>query len=219
MATSFFNLHTHYSAKKDNETAIVNFDVAKASEITNELEYFSVGIHPWFIKQKTLQDDLKKISELSARQNCAAIGECGLDRLKGESLELQIKVFGQQIEIANIAEKPLIIHCVRAFQELLAVKNEYKKTTPWIVHGFNGNDEMAQQLIKHGISISFGANLLTSQKLQKILKSTPNESFFLETDESDISIKELYAFAAELKNIKTVEMQKQLSENAIKCNL
>ena len=79
------------------------------------------------------------------------------------------------------------------------LKKRFKKTTPWIIHGFNANQEIANQLIKENIAISFGANLRTSQKLQQILKSIPDDMFFLETDGSDISPKSLYQMAADLK--------------------
>ena len=214
MAINFFNLHTHYSAKKNDETAIISFNIADKCKITDKIQYFSIGIHPWFIEKETLKDDLMAIANFAKQKNCVAIGECGLDRLKGEPLDVQIKVFTQQIEIANFAEKPLIIHCVRAFSELIAIKNEYKKTKTWIVHGFNGSFEIAEQLIKHNIYISFGANLRSSQKLQQILTEIPANRFFIETDVGDTPIEDIYQFAANLKNISVNDLRKQLSLNA-----
>lgn len=214
MAIPFFNIHSHYSAKKENETAIISFSITDAAQINDDIERFSIGLHPWFINDDTLEDDLPKIANLAKRPNCAAIGECGLDRLKGPDLTIQKKVFSRQLEIANSAKKPVVIHCVRAFPELLGVKKELKATTPWIIHGFNSNLETAMQLLKHDVFISFGVSLFESEKLRKVIKAVPINRLFLETDESEIPIENLYQLAAELKKISLAELQQQLAINA-----
>lgn len=219
MAISFFNLHSHYSAKKVNETAICSFTVADASEINDDIEFFSIGLHPWFINSSTLETDLETIANLAKKPNCVAIGECGLDRLKGPDLEIQANVFARQLEIANFAGKPVVIHCVRAFPELLAVKKEFKTTTPWIIHGFSGKPATAQQLLQHDIYISFGVRMLESDQLKKTVKAIPIDRLFLETDESELPMKELYQLAAKLKNVSVPILQNQLQHNAKTLNL
>jgi len=218
MAINFFNLHAHYSAKNNDETAIISFSVAEKDKISDGLEAFSIGLHPWFIDEKTLSKDLKEIANFAEKSNCVAIGECGLCRLKGPELAVQAKVFSQQIEIANLAEKPMIIHCVRAFPELLAIKNEYHKATPWIIHGYHGNREITRQLLKHNIYLSFGENR-TPGKIAEILPEIPIERLFIETDESHTPIADLYQQVADIKNIPVEELKEKLIGNAKTLNL
>lgn len=189
--TSEINIHQHYSEDSELNSGIYSFDVNDNLEPVKRLDRFSIGIHPWFAKCSSKDKDLSIVAKFAKKMNCVAIGECGLDRLRGESLNFQLEIFREQINIANSANKPIIIHCVKAFPELISLKKEFSKITQWIVHGFNGNKQIANELIKHHISISFGVQLLTSQKLQNIYQSLPKEYRYLETDASNIPFNEI----------------------------
>ena len=133
--------------------------------------------------------------------------------VKKEVMELgfgeQLRVFKRHIEIANLANKPIIIHCVRAFQELTTLKQISKNSIPWIIHGFRGSAEIAKSLVAQGVYISFG-RLLTRRnypgwsKVANALESVPLNRLFLETDDTETpnsKIEEVYEVVAEIKGI------------------
>ena len=199
----FFDFHHH---KSHNSYGIYNLH---QEEILPE-NYFSIGIHPKDI-DGNWQENLEKVKEISQQQNCAAIGECGLDALINIDENLQKKVFEAQILWANEIQKPVIIHCVRKFQELIPFQKIAK--VPMIIHGFNKKKAIADEMLKHGFYLSFGKSVLHSVSLQAIVKDFPLEKMFLETDDADFDIAELYQKVAELKEISLGKLQKQISNN------
>ena len=199
----FFDFHQH---KSHNSYGIYNLH---QEEILPE-NYFSIGIHPKDI-DGNWQENLEKVKEISQQQNCAAIGECGLDALINIDENLQKKVFEAQILWANEINKPMIIHCVKRFQELIPFQKLAK--VPLIIHGFNKKKAIADEMLKHGFYLSFGKSVLHSVSLQAIVKDFPLEKMFLETDDADFDIAELYQKVAELKEISLGKLQKQISNN------
>ena len=199
----FFDFHHH---KSHNSYGIYNLH---QEEILPE-NYFSVGIHPKDI-DGNWQENLEKVKEISQQQNCVAIGECGLDALINIDENLQKKVFEAQILWANEINKPMIIHCVKRFQELIPFQKLAK--VPLIIHGFNKRKSVADEMLKHGFYLSFGKSVLHSVSLQAIVKDFPLEKMFLETDDADFDIAELYQKVAELKEISLGKLQKQISNN------
>ena len=199
----FFDFHHH---KSHNSYGIYNLH---QEEILPE-NYFSVGIHPKDI-DGNWQENLEKVKEISLQQNCVAIGECGLDALINIDENLQKKVFEAQILWANEINKPMIIHCVKRFQELIPFQKLAK--VPLIIHGFNKRKSVADEMLKHGFYLSFGKSVLHSVSLQAIVKDFPLEKMFLETDDADFDIAELYQKVAELKEISLGKLQKQISNN------
>ena len=199
----FFDFHHH---KSHNSYGIYNL---YQEEILPE-NYFSIGIHPKDI-DGNWQENLEKVKEISQQQNCAAIGECGLDALINIDENLQKKIFEAQILWANEINKPMIIHCVKRFQELIPFQKLAK--VPLIIHGFNKRKSVADEMLKHGFYLSFGKSVLHSVSLQAIVKDFPLEKMFLETDDADFDIAELYQKVAELKEISLGKLQKQISNN------
>ena len=199
----FFDFHHH---KSNNSYGIYNLH---QEEILPE-NYFSIGIHPKDI-DGNWQENLEKVKEISQQQNCAAIGECGLDALINIDENLQKKVFEAQILWANEINKPMIIHCVKRFQELIPFQKLAK--VPLIIHGFNKKKALADEMLKHGFYLSFGKSVLHNVSLQAIVKDFPLEKMFLETDDADFDIAELYQKVAELKEISLGKLQKQISNN------
>ncbi len=205
----YFNLHRHSPANDLDETAIIN--VFPGQEIP-EKHIYSVGLHPWHLSENMLECELELVKEKG--ENAVAIGESGLDRACDVPFELQAKAFRAQIEIAATLEKPLIIHCVRAYPELVSEKKSCRNSTPWIIHGFRGNKETATQLIKHGFHLSFGEALMNDMRLGEIFASIPEDLYFLETDESNISIREIYLKAASLRNTDLEDIIQKQWKNA-----
>ncbi len=201
------NLHTHHSEKQADEQIIFNLIIPESFE---ELEVFdenlsnnwlSVGIHPWYISEKNQKLQLEKLRQLTDNQAVKVIGECGLDRLKGSPLSLQEEIFIKQIRIAEDVNKPIIVHCVRCFNELISIKKIIRPKVPMIVHGFNNNPQIAKTLLEKGFYLSLGAAILQeNSNATQILKQMPIEKLFLETDDSNISIQEIYQKASFLLN-------------------
>lgn len=205
----FINTHTHaqlYDAKLE----LVNLDIGAS----NKPNHYSYGLHPWFIEKETCEDKLNTLRITVHEKRCLAIGECGLDKLSKVDFELQEEVFIEQIKIANQVNKPLIIHCVKAFNELINCLNLNDNKVPVIVHGFNNNENIARILVNEGLYFSFGKALLGYESnAAKAIKNVGRKNFFLETDDADISIKYIYKKATELLGIDEEIIKQQLQSN------
>jgi TatD DNase family protein len=206
----FINTHTHtqiYDAKIE----LVNFSVASNAE---KPKLFSCGLHPWHIEKDSLFNQLNELRISGLDKQCLAIGECGLDKLSKVDFALQLDAFSEQIKIANELNKPLIIHCVKAFNELINCLNDVENKVPVIVHGFNNNENIARVLVDHGFYFSFGKALLgyESNAAKAIIK-VGRKNFFLETDDADISIKYIYKKASDLLRIDEEILALQLQHN------
>ena len=126
---------------------------------------------------------------------------------------IQIKVLKKQLEIAMQYQLPVIIHSVRAYQEILQIRKKMKLTIPFMFHGFNKNEQLLHQILVQNCFVSFGKNLLSNKNLQIIFANLSANQFFLENDASEISIEEIYTFAADLRKITIEELQLQQAEN------
>lgn len=200
---SFFDFHHHH---KNYQNGIYNLD----SEENIPENYFSVGIHPHNLDDQ-FEIKFHKIKTLSLNNNCIAIGECGLDRLVDIDGKIQEEAFIKHILWANEIRKPIVIHCVRKFSELLKCSDIAK--VPLIIHGFNRKQAIADGLLQKGFYLSFGKGVLQNVSLQDLIKDFPMERLFLETDDADLNIEELYLKVSELKNISPENLQAQIFEN------
>ncbi len=206
----YINLHTHQFTDRHDILEIVNqypneFDVA--------IPHYSIGIHPWYIVENRLEEDLAIIESKLELENCLALGECGLDKRIEIPFDFQIAVFEKQLLLAEKYQKPVIIHCVAAFQEVIEIKNRLKISVPLIIHGFSKNEETAQQLIKNGFYLSFGKYLLLNPELETVFQNVAKDQFFLETDTIEEGIREVYQVAAKYKNMELETLLDQVQNN------
>lgn len=206
----YFNLHTH---KFTNQDAVLELVNQYPWEFDALIPKYSIGIHPWFIDEKRLESDLEIIEAKLQLKECLALGECGLDKRIETSIALQIAVFEQQIILAEKYQKPLVLHLVAAFDELIAIKKRMKISVPIIIHGFSKNEQVAKQLIENGFYISFGKYLLRNPELETVFQSIPNDKFFLETDTIEETLEEVYALAAKYKNITIEDLIEMVNSN------
>jgi TatD DNase family protein len=128
-------------------------------------------------------------------------------------LDLQISVFEKQLILAEKYKKPVVIHCVAAFQEVIAIKKKMKISVPMIVHGFSKNSQVADQLIKEGFYLSFGKYLIRNPELKTVFEQIPNDRFFLETDTIEETIEQVYNLAADYKSITINGLKDIISSN------
>ena len=108
-----------------------------------EGQYYCVGIHPWD-SENVSASALRLLHEAAAHPQVVAVGEAGIDKLKGASIEKQMEIFAMQAEIASRLHKPLIVHAVKSLDEILAAKKRENPPVPWIWHGFRGNRHTAE---------------------------------------------------------------------------
>jgi TatD DNase family protein len=153
---NFVDIHTH--KKPENQPfTIYNIDWQKADLFLaeNPKAIFSAGFHPYFLKDFS-ENDLEKFAETIKNKHFFALGECGLDKNIDTSFEAQKNIFEKQISLSETLCKPLIIHCVGYFNELILLKKALKPAQKWLVHGFRGKPQLAEQLLKNDIMFSFG---------------------------------------------------------------
>ena len=205
---NFFNIHTHTSIQP--ETEILSLSPEQLSTDIHVV-YASVGIHPWNLTLEHSEHQWKALCQSAKDKRTIAIGECGLDKLKGPSMELQTAVFKQEAKLAENSSLPMIIHCVKAFNELIQLKKEISPRQPWIIHGFRGKFSLALDCIRHGFYLSIGSRFQTDT-----LKAIPLDRLFIETDESEESIGSIYQRIAETKGISLEELTEGINKNVRK---
>lgn len=202
--TKFINLHTHQFLNFSDVIEVVN---QYPWEFDASIPNYSTGIHPWYIDENRLEKDLEIIKEKLQLPECLALGECGLDKRIEIPLELQILVFKKQLEIVKQMNKPIVLHCVAAFDEVIAIKKELKITNPMIIHGFSKKEQVAKSLLKNDFYLSFGKYLLRNPDLEKVFKFAPENQILLETDTIEESIYQVYEKAAAIKGISVDKMK------------
>ncbi len=189
----YINIHSHNPSLNNSHFVIQN--LYNNFETIDDKGFYSIGIHPWYIEEKNWQKQLATLQTHALQKSVLAIGECGLDKLCNTAFSLQEKVFVAQILWANKINKPLIIHCVKAYAEVQQLLKECKNKVPVIFHGYNKNEILAKELTEKGYFVSFG-KALQNVSLQQVLSTLPLEQLFLETDDADISIEAVYSLAA-----------------------
>ena len=187
MELSYINIHTHRPTG-------------------SHIEPTSVGLHPW---------DITTDSSLDYQplpQGVQAIGEIGLDYHVEVDRELQMGIFREQLQIAQELSLPVIIHCVRAFEPIIRELAKFQLKAV-IFHGFTGSFEQMQTAIIRGYYLSYGDRSFRSVKSIETLLATPDNRLFLETDNSEVTIEEVYERVAKIKNITIDELKQITSDN------
>lgn len=199
------DIHTHHLPPQACR-AIVNVEPVSFSP--RQGYYYSVGLHPWHLPEDGTTIDWEAFEEIVCHPQVLAIGEAGLDKMTGAPYALQEDVFRRQIDIASSLRKPLIIHCVRSYNEVMAIRKSTKAETPWIIHGFRGKKELACQLTGQGIYLSFGFRFQEGS-----LCATSLDMMFLETDDSPADIQTLYDLVACRRSLTVNSLTKRIQEN------
>ena len=209
---TYYNLHTHdLSLSTDRKLSICNLPYKNSFTSPDAYPgvYFSAGIHPWHIASTDPTSLTSQLSRIAESPQLLAIGECGLDKLTDPPIDIQITIFKQQIEIAENSKKPMIIHCVKAFNELIKLRKETAARQEWIIHGFRGKPQQAEQLRREGLLLSFGAKY--NPETLKIFR--PGEILF-ESDDETLSIDTIYRRAARLWKIPRYLVVARTAESA-----
>src|ERR1035437_2960795 len=197
------DIHTHTSHSTSNSLAVRNLTIAEADILFDSgmQEFCSVGIHPWQVDSFS-EDMLSKLEVWAKDKRFIAVGECGLDKNSSAGFEQQLKIFEQQIILSEKTNKALIIHCVGYFNELFALKKKWNPSQLWIIHGFRGKPELAMQALKTGCALSYGEHFNPTS-----VRLTPTEKLFIETDESEVKISEIYKVISIAKGCKIEDLK------------
>lgn len=204
----YIDIHTHHY-KPQPDTISVESIYDRFTEAPADRP-ISAGLHPWYLHEA--ENQIKQLSIVAQQPNTIAIGECGLDKLTKTDWQLQLKYFELQLQLAENLQKPVVIHCVKAFTETLALLKGI--TIPVIFHGINNKLSIIAPLINNGYFLSFGKSLLSpAGSTRESLNAVPPDQLFLETDDTNVSIKDIYKSAAEIRNITENEIALQLQKN------
>jgi len=213
MQSPYIDIHSHKSIALPH-IGIRSYELQNMPINTEFEANFSIGIHPWHILKTNIKEAIRNIELFIENPNLKAIGECGLDRSIAVNMELQKSVFISQLEIADKYNKLLIVHNVRAFADFLQILKERKPSIPLLFHAFNGNNDILKKLLKFNIFFSFGKDILNERsKGYRIIEKIPISRLFLETDDSDISIEDLYRASALKLGISEERLKNQIYYN------
>jgi len=185
----YINLHTHKPLKEENVISVNNQMLQEASDIPPHL--FTAGLHPWYADQLSLNVLSLLLDRCAASPDLVAFGETGLDKGCRIPMKMQLDVFDLHLKKAVNHGKPLILHCVRAWDELV----EITAGTPVIkiLHGYNGSEQLTDRLLQNGFLYSIGKGILNPlSKIHAALHLIPISSIFCETDTSNVTIQEIY---------------------------
>ncbi|MBT4001129.1 MAG: TatD family hydrolase [Candidatus Thioglobus sp.] len=179
--------------------------------------YFAFGIHPWMVQDHS-QQELDYLEYLVKCNNPVAIGECGLDYLKDIDKKIQLYFFNFQLSLAEKYKLPVIIHSVKATEDVIFLLKMHPKISGEI-HGFSGSEDQAKQLTSMGFYLGFGLQILNekSTKIRQIVKNCPLEFMLIETDDHQ-NPNDLQLVAQEIALLKQIPIDTittQCDNNAI----
>lgn len=209
----FIDFHTHHGEGGGDTMVIRNLLAGeKVPESLSPGTFFSAGIHPWYLTKENCEELKSELKPTLENNLVIAVGEAGLDSVRGPSTEIQYDAFIYQAHLAEQLDKPVVIHTVRLWDVLRKAKKEINPSVQWIVHGFRGNAKLASELISEGFMVSLGIK----GTLPEVIEAAGIDNILLETDESGSSIKVVYRNFAQVSGIGENEVIAIMKSNFIK---
>lgn len=202
------DIHTH-AVPDIPGSAVVNIDCndsAEGEHFTDSAGLYSAGLHPWTLAE----DNGKAISllrSLLSRPEVVAVGECGIDSLRGPSADIQEREFRNQALLSMEFSKPMILHVVRKIDAIISIRKELSPSERWLIHGFRGGVRQMYQLFDLGFDVSFGIS-----PNPDALASVPSDRLFLETD-GKCGIGQVQQLAMDLRSCSRQEIERITSHN------
>lgn len=207
----YIDFHTHKAIFADDGEVLEIVSCHKECKHPESLH--TLAHHPWWTNHPLTPDEVTTLKNyLILNNKCIGLGEFGLDKLKGASKHIQEEVFHQHIQLANELQSPVIIHCVRQYDTMLALR-KYGKT-PWVIHGYRRNKILAKSLLDYDIKVSVSPFEEMNTSFVELLAYLPDDTFFIETD-SDyrLNIKQRYAIMSNLRKLDIFDLRKKMFEN------
>lgn len=208
--TKLIDVHTHCAGDQTKDIFSLRNIIFAREKKPNSIPC-TLGIHPWYLPDDQEQA-LAQLKRTAADPNILAIGECGLDKYSDHPFELQMSFFMAQVHLANLLNKPLIIHCVKSYQECIELLERSKNRVPVIFHGFSKHKSLAEQLIKKGFYLSLGHQILKGRH-DDMLQELPLDQIFFETDDQPLQIGEIYTYFCRVKKMELADLSKQICKN------
>lgn len=214
-ATPFIDIHTHAARSGKDTITVQNIYPGEGFAAFSGRNFYSVGLHPWHIgNSKENNEALQMVENALEFDHVIFVGETGLDKVTEKDFAEQHRVFEAQAFMAEEYQYPLIIHCVKAYNEVIELRKKMKPSMPWIMHGYNGSIEMTKQMVEMGFLFSFGEILFRDQaKAIESFRYLPLTKLFFETDEADTSVDVIYHKGAELKQVALEELKYMVWKN------
>ena len=166
--------------------------------------FYSVGLHPWWFERwlnhmpivRTDWESLfiTQMANFVSDAHCKAIGETGLDACMAEPnntpMATQQAIVLAHLKAANYYRLPVILHCRKAHNELLACLDKVRPIAGGVLHGFTGSAQLAQNYWHRGLRIGVGGSITYARanKTRNAIKALPNQALILETDAPDMPL-------------------------------
>ena len=203
--TPIIDIHTHHL---DADGALIS--VAPQDFNPQPGKWYSVGFHPWHEIDQLTDEDFELLDQCAQHRQVLAIGETGMDRTRGAELDIQAAVFVRHLQLAHDLGKPVVTHCVRTAQDILAARSRaHLADVPLIIHGMRSNAHVARTLLDGGCYLSFG-----SRFNPEAVNATPPDRLLIETDEAPVTILEVASLVAQASHLTTDQVISQASANA-----
>lgn len=190
--------------------------------------YASVGYHPHYAKDFSPEDKVK-IKKMLKHKKVVALGEIGLDFYRNISnRKAQFMLLDEILKIwLGFRHLPLIIHNREADKEILSILDNIKIHKPKVImHCFSGDRKFLEECLNRGYFISYATNLTFNNQLQEIIRYTPLDRLFLESDSPYLTPRErekrnkpsylidLTPLVAQIKNVEQDDVMRSLALNA-----
>ncbi|MDR2916729.1 MAG: TatD family hydrolase [Tannerella sp.] len=230
---TYCDIHTHQPGLHPEDIAVISVDIRNffASHVrqdnpdnksktafiekqaTEKINYYAVGVHPWYIDKihaDTANDLFAKVCEYAHFPEIVAIGETGLDKMTAKTENdfiFQQELFLLHAHLSEEVKKPLIIHCVKAWDELLRIRKSINPSMPWIIHGFRGKEKLATQLLNTGFYLSFGMYYNTGA----LQMAWTKRRLLIETDDKNMDIRDVYKLIAKDLHIPESKLSEEIA--------
>ena len=203
----YIDIHTHHENSAPEVITLHSYSLNE--EIVHPSSPFCAGIHPW----KLSDTDVEQALNYLRTAPLAAIGEIGLDYAKSQDKTLQQDLLKQQLQVAEARQLPVILHCVKAYHDLLPLLKTFQLQAV-IFHGYTGSYEQTEKILQSGYYLSLGEQSLRSDRTVAAVRELhPWQQLFLETDTSVLPIPEIYRRASQALQISSESLLNQLYDN------
>lgn len=206
----YLNFHTHRLG--DANSVFYNLCEPHSEKVQSTCK----GIHPWSLEEANW---VSQIKNLPIGSQTLLMGEIGLDRLKGPSINIQMQALESQLQLAKTNDLACVLHNVRCSQELLELRNkkQYSSMRPWVIHDFQGPLQLAHDFLRKGFFISLSPRVMnTKHKLHDLVHEIDPKRVFLETDDADpellFPLYEFYSERTELEMQSLIDLHWQSFE-------
>ena len=211
----YIDFHTH--CRVATEVEVLNVDALDEVAVARACEEglpFSVGVHPWRadVTAEQLQRAYLRIERCVSADGFVAIGECGLDWVSEVPRVTQMAVFEQQLDLACRLSVPVVLHCVRAFEEVSQVLRKYCVERA-VFHSFIGSTQQAERIVREGYLCSFSPRSLASARTCEVIRCIAPSAILVESDESTEPIESVYERIAELRGCPVEELRQIVNDS------